>query len=128
MRSILTFILSVLTFISFAQSQAVQPDEMPEFPGGSEAMMKFISENLKMPESIKKYSTFSWCKALITFSIDVDGSVKFPVVIRPCIPCQDCDREALRVIEMMPKWKPGKKDGKPIAVQQAIPLFFTRKP
>jgi protein TonB len=127
MRSIFYILFFVLSSGMSAQSQQVQPDEMPEFPGGSEAMMQFVSSNLKMPPSTKD-SAFNWCKALITFTIDVDGSVKHPVLVRPCLGCQDCDREAIRVIEMMPKWKPGKKDGKPIPVAQALPIFFTRKP
>jgi protein TonB len=127
MRTIFFGLAFIVSIGMSAQSQAIQPDEMPEFPGGSDAMMKFVSSNLKIPASTKD-STFNWCKALITFTIDADGSVKYPVLVRPCLGCQDCDREAIRVIEMMPKWKPGKKDGKAIPVAQALPIFFTRKP
>lgn len=100
------------------------PDVMPEFPGGSAEMMKFIQTHLKNPLLLNKDSLAKPCKTIIEFTILDDGSVKNAFVVRSCIGCSGCDAEAVKVFEKMPKWAPGKKDGKPVAVKLGMPLFF----
>jgi periplasmic protein TonB len=124
-----TLLFQLSTFKSFAQDQTAVPNQaevMPEFPGGGDALMNYLNTNLRLPENVAKDSTFNWCKALVTFIIEADGSVKNPVLVRECQRCEDCDREALRVISTMPKWKPGMNSGKAIAVQMGLPVFFNK--
>ena len=93
---------------------------MPEFPGGMEAMMKYISENIKYPEQAKEKNTQG--RVLVTFVVEKNGkisNVKVMVGIG-----NGCDEEAVRVIKAMPKWKPGMQDGKKVRVSFAIPISF----
>lgn len=103
------------------------PDVMPEFPGGTTEMMKFIQTNLKTPLVLQKDSLIGGCKNLIEFTIDKDGSLINIFVVRSCIGCSACDAEAVKVFEKMPQWKPGTKDNKPVAVKMGMPVFFSFK-
>ena len=97
-------------------------EQMPEFPGGTAKMLTFISENIKYPQSAMEKGIEGKC--FIQFVIDVDGSVTNVELMRGFD--EECDAEALRVINLMPKWKPGKKDGKPVRVIYTIPVAFKR--
>lgn len=103
------------------------PDVMPEFPGGPAEMMKFIQTHLKNPLSLKNDSLSRACKSMIEFTIDHEGHVKNAFVVRSCIGCNQCDAEAVKVIEKMPKWKPGLLNKKTVAVKMGLPVFFTIK-
>lgn len=111
------------------ESEAItNPDVVPEYPGGSQEMMKFISTNLNYPEAEKRENKGSFgCKTIIEFTIDKTGKVKNVFVVRSCVGCNACDTEAIKVFEKMPKWKPGLKDNKPVAVKMGMPVFFTFK-
>lgn len=95
-------------------------EQMPEFPGGTAKMLTFISENIKYPQSAMEKGIEGKC--YIQFVIDVDGSITNVELMRGFD--EECDAEALRVINLMPKWKPGKKDGKPVRVIYMIPVAF----
>lgn len=97
-------------------------EQMPEFPGGTAKMLTFISENIKYPQSAMEKGIEGKC--FIQFVIDVDGSITNVELMRGFD--EECDAEALRVINLMPKWKPGKKDGKPVRVIYMIPVAFKR--
>lgn len=97
-------------------------EQMPEFPGGTAKMLTFISENIKYPQSAKEKGIEGKC--YIQFVIDVDGSVTNVELMRGFD--KECDAEALRVVNSMPKWKPGKKDGKPVRTIYMIPVAFKR--
>jgi TonB family protein len=95
-------------------------DEMPEYLGGVEAMMKYVSENVKYPEEAKDKDIAG--RVFISFVVEKDGSVSTVKVLRGI--GGGCDEEAVRVVSSMPKWKPGIKDGKPVRVSYMMPLNF----
>ena len=92
----------------------------PEFPGGMEALYKYLAENIKYPEKAKKNKVEG--RVYITFVIEKDGTVSDAKVLRSVN--EELDAEALRVINAMPKWKPGTQRGVPVRVQYNIPINF----
>lgn len=92
----------------------------PEFPGGMEALTKYLSENIKYPEQAKKDKIQG--KVYISFVVEKDGSVADAKVLRGI--GGGCDEEALRVVKAMPKWEPGKQKGTPVRVQYNLPVAF----
>lgn len=95
-------------------------EQMPEYPGGTAKMLTFISENIKYPQSAMEKGIEGKC--FIQFVIDVDGSITNVELMRGFD--EECDAEALRVVNLMPKWKPGKNEGKPVRVHYVIPIAF----
>ena len=95
-------------------------DEMPKFPGGEEAMFKFISENVKYPQEAKDKNISG--RVFVNFVVEKDGSVDEVNVLRSI--GGGCDEEAVRVVKSMPKWTPGKQKGKPVRVSYIIPFVF----
>jgi len=93
---------------------------MPRFPGGEAAMMKYISENLKYPESAIKDQTEG--RVIIRFVVTETGAVTDVEVMRNVSP--DCDAEAARVVKEMPAWTPGKQDGKNVSVYYTLPIQY----
>lgn len=98
-------------------------EAMPEFPGGMEALMKFLSENIKYPASCQKQKVQG--RVVVQFVINKDGSVVEAEVIKPVHP--DLDKEALRIVSLMPKWTPGKEKGEPVRVKFTLPILFKLK-
>ena len=95
-------------------------EQMPEFPGGAAGMMKFIAENVKYPE--EAYSKGIDGRVLVQFIIEKDGSVTNVKVIKKVNDA--IDAEAVRVVKAMPKWKPGKQNGREVRVKYTIPVSF----
>ena len=95
-------------------------DDAPEFPGGMEAMIKFLSENIKYPKIAHENGIQG--RVICTMVINKDGSVSDVEVARGVDP--SLDSEAIRVIESMPKWKPGKQSGQEVAVRYTLPVVF----
>ena len=95
-------------------------EQMPEFPGGAAGMMKFIAENVKYPE--EAYSKGIEGRVLVQFIIEKDGSVTNVKVIKKVNDA--IDAEAVRVVKAMPKWKPGKQNGREVRVKYTIPVSF----
>ena len=93
---------------------------MPEFPGGEQAMMKFVAENVQYPEEAKEKEISG--RVLVGFIVEKDGSVNEVKIVRGI--GGGCDEEAVRVVKAMPKWKPGKQKGKPVRVHYTLPLTF----
>ncbi|PKP17748.1 MAG: energy transducer TonB [Bacteroidetes bacterium HGW-Bacteroidetes-21] len=97
-------------------------EDKPEFPGGGEAaLLKWIAQNTQYPQIAKDMGIKG--KVFIQFIIDKEGNVTNAEVIRGVDP--SLDKEALRVVKSMPKWKPGKQRGKPVKVSFQIPINFT---
>lgn len=92
----------------------------PEFPGGMEALIKYLSENIKYPEQAKKDKIQG--RVYISFVVEKDGSVADAKVLRGI--GGGCDEEALRVVNAMPKWTPGKQRNTPVRVQFNLPVAF----
>ena len=95
-------------------------DEMPQYPGGEAAMMKFVANNVKYPQEAKDKEIQG--RVFVSFVVEKDGSVSTVKVLRGI--GGGCDEEAVRVVSSMPKWKPGIKDGKPVRVSYMMPLNF----
>ena len=95
-------------------------EEMPEFPGGMGECMKFLGKNIKYPQISQENGVQG--RVIVQFVVNQDGSIVDPVVVRGVDPY--LDKEALRVISMMPKWKPGKQRGKAVRVKFTVPVMF----
>ena len=95
-------------------------EDEPQFPGGMEALMKYLSENIKYPEQAKKENIQG--RVYVTFVVEKDGSITDAKVLRSI--GGGCDEEALRVVNAMPKWEPGKLQGTPVRVQFNLPIVF----
>ena len=95
-------------------------EEMPEFPGGMGECMKFLAKNIKYPTIAQENGVQG--RVIVQFVVNRDGSIVDPVVMRGVDP--HLDKEALRVIGMMPKWKPGKQRGKEVRVKYTVPVMF----
>ncbi len=95
-------------------------EQMPQYTGGEEAMMKYVAENIKYPQEAKDKNISG--RVFIGFVIEKDGSVSNVKVVRGI--GGGCDEEAVRVIKEMPKWKPGMQKGKPVRVSYQIPIYF----
>lgn len=96
-------------------------EEMPEFPGGTGACMKFLGENIKYPENAKKNGVEG--RVIVQFIVEKDGRISNIRIVRGVDP--EIDAEAKRVITMMPKWKPGKQRGQEVRVYYTVPLTFS---
>lgn len=95
-------------------------EEMPEFPGGMAECLKFLGKNIKYPTIAQENGVQG--RVIVQFVVNQDGSIVDPVVVRSVDPY--LDKEALRVIRMMPKWKPGKQRGKAVRVKYTVPVTF----
>ncbi|MCB0806210.1 MAG: M56 family metallopeptidase [Bacteroidales bacterium] len=95
-------------------------EEMPEYPGGDEARIKYFQENITYPEAAKKNGIEG--RVFVSFIVEKDGSITHVEVLRGI--GGGCDEEAVRVISAMPNWKPGKQKGKPVRVQFNMPIEF----
>ena len=93
---------------------------MPQFPGGSAAMMQYLMKNIRYPEESFKNNIQG--RVIVSFTVRKDGSISDAHVMRHISP--QLDAEALRVINTMPNWTPGMQDGKPVAVKYAVPVTF----
>ena len=93
---------------------------MPQYPGGQIAMLKYIMENMKYPEQAMKEGIQG--RVAVRFIVEKDGSisdVKPILSVHPLL-----NKEAVRVVKSMPKWSPGKQNGKPVRVQLIVPIMF----
>ncbi|MBQ8530378.1 MAG: energy transducer TonB [Parabacteroides sp.] len=95
-------------------------EKMPEFPGGMAALMKYLANAIKYPVIAQENGIQG--RVSCSFVINKDGSIVDAVVLRGVDP--SLDKEALRVINAMPKWKPGEQRGKPVRVKYTVPVTF----
>ena len=97
-------------------------DEEPQFPGGIQGMTKFIQRNLVYPQVAIENNLEGKC--YVKFIVDKKGNVKKAVVERGVAGCPECDAEALRVVNMMPRWKPGKVGKKKVNCYFRLPINY----
>ena len=95
-------------------------EQMPEFPGGMDKLMEYLSKNIKYP-SIAQENNIQG-RVIMEFVVNKDGSIVEPKVMRSVD--TSLDNEAMRVIKSMPKWNPGKQRGKAVRVRYTVPVFF----
>lgn len=95
-------------------------ESLPEFPGGMSELVQWLTKTLKYPLSAQNAKIEG--TVLVAFIINTDGTITTPKIVTSV--CDELDNEALRVIRMMPKWKPGKYHGKPCRTYFRIPIVF----
>ena len=95
-------------------------EEMPEFPGGAGKLLEYIGKNIKYPMMARESDIQG--KVFVQFVVEPDGNISHVQVLRGI--GGGCDEEAVRVVESMPKWKPGKQRGAPVRVQYMVPIVF----
>lgn len=98
-------------------------EEMPEFKGGNKALMDYLAANLQYPKGAETKGTQG--RVIVQFIVNTDGSIDDAKVVRSVDP--ELDAEALRVINGMPKWKPGTQKGEPVRVKYTVPVVFRLK-
>lgn len=98
-------------------------EKMPEFPGGTEKLFKYLGKNIEYPPMAKDAGIKG--KVYVTFVVDKDGSITDVKILRGI--GGGCDEEAVRVVKSMPRWSPGKQRGKSVRVQYNLPINFILK-
>lgn len=98
-------------------------EEMPEFPGGIDKLLQFINDNMKYPT--KAQTEGMQGKVIVQFIIDEDGYIIEPNIVRSVE--SSLDNEALRLIKMLPQWRPGTLKGKAVKVKYTVPVAFKLK-
>lgn len=126
MRNLLFLVAFLFTgAISYAQPNEEMiydyPEQMPEFPGGGDALDQFLKENLKYPEEAKNKQIQG--KVYVGFVVEKDGSVTNIQIRKSAHPLLDA--EAMRVVKLMPKWKPGSMRGKTVRTRYTLPVIFS---
>jgi protein TonB len=135
-KTIFTMIASLLMLFSSANVFAGTSDEliaasdtskvyeesevMPQFPGGESSLMKYLLYNVKYPKEAFKKGIEG--KVIVSFIVTQDGSIKDVHAQKAVHPVLDA--EAVRVVQSMPKWKPGMQDGKYVNVHYTLPIQF----
>lgn len=95
-------------------------EQMPSFPGGNEALMKFLQENVKYPVVAQENGVQG--RVVVSFVVERDGSITDVKVVRSVDP--SLDKEATRVVKSMPHWIPGKQNGAAVRVKYNVPVSF----
>jgi periplasmic protein TonB len=125
MRKILLPLLVLLLCVNLAKAQDTPVftlvEEMPQYPGGDNARIKFLQDNIIYPKFAKEAGIQG--TTYVTFVVNEDGSVSDVKIARGI--GGGCDEEAVRVTRLMPKWEPGRQSGKPVRVQFNMPVKFT---
>ena len=95
-------------------------EEQPEFPGGMEALLKYLAKNINYPESAVDNGIQG--KVMVRFVVERDGSVSAVETYKSVDPA--LDKEAVRVVKTLPKWKPGRQQGKAVRTRYIVPVVF----
>lgn len=98
-------------------------EQMPEYPGGMQALLNYLMENVKYPEDAEKQKIEG--RVIAVFVVETDGSISNVEVVKPVFP--SLDAEAVRVLSGMPKWTPGMQSGKVVRVKYTVPINFQLK-
>ena len=129
MKKLLFFLILVFTAFTTTHAQKINTpcskvydivEQMPSFPGGQSAMIKFIADSLRYPSVVCTASVEG--RIVVRFVVDCEGNILNPSVFRGIDPL--LDKEAIRVIKLMPKWIPGRQNGKPVCVIYNVPIRF----
>ena len=133
----LKFIIVILVFLSIG-SHAQTPisgksytsprqsrvytfvEQMPQFPGGKDSLKSFIKNNSHYPSQAKYHNTEG--TVCLTFLVDTVGSINDIMILRHV--ADGCDDEAVRIVKLMPKWIPGKNNGRTVSVQYNLQIPF----
>ncbi len=100
-------------------------EDMPHFPGGKQALSEYISSHIKYPRKARKNNISG--EVFVNFTVDEEGNVENIYVDKSKSVDPDLDKEAIRIISGMPKWKPGMQRGKAVPVELSVPVEFRMK-
>jgi TonB family protein len=103
-----------------AKTEFAVVDRNPSFPGGSEALTKFLKDNIKYPVDAEEDGAEG--RVVLSFVVNKDGSISNIQVVKSVHP--SLDKEAIRLLKMMPRWVPGKKNGRAVAERYTAPFVF----
>ena len=120
-RLSLILILFVQIAVAFAAGQRQvyrSVEQMPQFPGGEAALMKYINSHIQTPQTQEQING----NVILQFVVHSDGSIGEVKVVRSLHP--DYDKEAIRVIKSLPKFTPGRQNGQAVAVWYTLPVIF----
>lgn len=130
MKKLLFILMMILPFAGFTQKLPekdptdenvfIAVEVMPEFPGGTTALMEYISNTLKYPNDALAAKVAG--KVFVSFIINEKGKAIDVKVLRSL--SKSCDAEAIRVVKDMPDWKSGMQDEKPVKVKYTLPIVF----
>lgn len=125
MKYIFLIVSLLHTVLSYSQENNGNPtgkyiETMPEFPGGQQELMHYLQKSLRYPRIARELNVQG--KVVTQFVINEDGSISDISILSS--PGCGCDEEAIRVIQSMPKWKPGTQQGAPVKVYFKLPLVF----
>ena len=129
MKRIIFIVLAIMVTLSInAQSEATHVEEkvydvveeMPQFPGGPSALFEYLSNNLQYPVVAEENGVQG--RVIVTFIVEKDGSISNAKVVKAVDPA--LDKEAIRLVESMPNWIPGKQNGEPVRVKYTVPVTF----
>ena len=95
-------------------------EEMPSFPGGEKALMQYIKDNTYYPKEMCEGAAQG--RVMVGFVINEDGSISDVKVLRSLTP--ECDEVAVKIVNGMPKWNPGKQNGKAVKTKYTVPVSF----
>ena len=121
--------ITIVEDIDFSMSAAPEEEvdeifliveDEPEFPGGIQAFYEFVGERLRYPPTAARMGIQG--RVYLEFVVDKDGTLGDMRVVKGI--GAGCDQEAIRVLKLVPKFKPGKQRGKPVKVRMVIPIFF----
>lgn len=97
-------------------------ETMAEFPGGPNALIKFIKQNIKVPNSLSSEE-----KVFLRFVVFWDGSIQDITILKKSLACTECDEEAMRLVAIMPTWKPATMGGEKVSCYFNLPISFKKK-
>ena len=92
-------------------------EESPQFPGGDKALLEYMKKNLQYPDEVCGQG-----RVVVSFMVEKDGSISEAKVVKSV--CKEFDEEALRLVNAMPKWIPGKQLGMPVSTKYTLPVIF----
>ncbi len=115
----------LMLLVCFVMSMAMnvvaqEREQLPQFPGGDAELMSFVAQNLVYPEQAVKDKVQG--RVIVEMVIETTGEVADAKILRGVSP--ECDAEVLRIVNMMPKWTPGYKDGEPVRTTFVLPVVF----
>lgn len=112
----------IISSSSFLSKDSSIVEIMPEFPGGVRELLMFIQRNIIYPLSAKEAGLQGRC--FLRFVVLPNGKIANIKVLKGVTKCPQCDMEAIKVVQLMPKWKPGTQNGKPVPVFFNLPINF----
>ena len=133
MKNIMFVVLLIISISANAQDQKAKVQKgfgvsvnqvQPEYPGGTDSLQAFLNDNLIYPEKAKREHIEG--KVYVGFMVDRHGKIMNPKILSSA--SAELDSEALRVVKMMPDWKPGTAGGTEVDVQYILPIDFIAPP